>query len=160
MVNGDRSITLNSRFLFSDIEKARKVVSERFRKQHNIEEDDTVVFLAPGDTIIENDYCLDAFRMGYNEFIYKYSYPTSLSFYAPNKNKFRLVISLHKGTKSDQHIRSFISQNDFSTDVIIVTNENNEHFDAMSVNKYSNFRRLISEWYIMDRCSVVQLLCI
>jgi hypothetical protein len=79
-----------------DFEKARIKIGEQFRQKHNIQQDHTAVFLSPGDTVEENEYSLEAFSRGFNEFILKNSYPTSLSKYATPKSNFGLIISVHK----------------------------------------------------------------
>lgn len=136
---------LVSRFhSLDDVEKARLKVAEEFRKAHNLSSDNTLVFLAPGDTVEENTYCLEAFFKGYNEFIYKNSYPTSLSHYAPPKSNFKLVISLHKGTDSEAYVREYLKNSNIETELIVVTNENNEHFDAICVRNFPNKKSLLN----------------
>lgn len=132
----ENSILVSRYNSLDDIEKARKKVSEDFRKLHNLSSENTLVFFAPGDTVEENVYTLEAFIRGYNEFILKNSYPSSLSHYAPPKSNFKLVITLHKGTESELYVREYLKTSNIETDVIIVTNENNEHFDAICVNNF------------------------
>lgn len=132
----DKSILLSRDHSLYDIEEAREIISKQYRSKHGIKDNDTVVFFAPGDTQGETDYTLEEFRKGFNEFIYKYSYPTSIISYSPKKSAFKLVVSLHKGTKSEQLIRDFIASNEFVTDVIIVTNENNEHYNSMCASDF------------------------
>lgn len=119
-----------------DSETARERISEAFRKAHGIDSEDTVVYFAPGDTIGENEYTLEDFRKGYNEFIYKYSYPTSLSQYAPKKSCFKLIVSIHKGTESEKFIQDFIQGSEFATDVIFVNNEDNSHFRGICASDF------------------------
>lgn len=133
----ENSIMISRFHSLEDIEKARTKVSEEFRKENNLTPENTLVFFAPGDTIEENVYCLEAFIKGYNEFVYKNSYPTSLSHYAPPKSNFKLVVSLHKDTSSENYVREYLKTSKIETDVIIVTNENNQHFDAICVRKIS-----------------------
>lgn len=120
---------------FADIEKAKIKVGENFRQKHNISADDTVVFFSPGNTILENEYTLEAFRRGYNEFIFRNSAPNSLSVHAPPKSAFKLIVSVHKGTNSEKYVRDFLKKNHYETEVIVVTNEGNEHYDSICVNK-------------------------
>ncbi len=42
------SILMSREYSLDDIERSRKVLSKQFREKHNIEEDHTVVFFAPG----------------------------------------------------------------------------------------------------------------
>lgn len=132
----ENSILASREHSMEDFEKARSKISEEFRNKHNIKPDHTVVFLAPGDTVQENEYTLEAFRRGYNEFILKNSYPSSLSHYAPPKSNFRLVVSVSKGTKSEEYVRKFFKDFGTETDLIIVTNEDNEHFDAICASDF------------------------
>jgi hypothetical protein len=132
----ENSLLASREHSMDDFEKARIKIGEQFRQKHNIQQDHTVVFLAPGDTIEENEYTLEAFRRGFNEFILKNSYPTSLSNYAPPKGNFKLVVSLHKGTQSEKYIRKFLEENQYETDVIIVTNEGNEHYDSICASDF------------------------
>ena len=135
----ENSIMISRNHSLDDIEKARNKVAEDFRAKYDLNSENTLVFFAPGDTLEENQYTLEAFFKGYNEFILKNSYPTSLSHYAPPKNSFRLVISLHKGTESEIYVRDYLQKSNIETDVIIVTNESNEHFDAICVRNFFIF---------------------
>jgi hypothetical protein len=130
----ENSIMISRNHSLDDIEKARNKVAEEFRIKYGLNSDNTLVFFAPGDTIEETEYTLEAFLKGYNEFILKNSYPTSLSHYAPPKNSFKLVISIHQGTSSEKFVRDYLQKSILETDVIVVTNEDNEHFDAICVN--------------------------
>jgi hypothetical protein len=129
----ENSIMVSRNHSLDHIERARMKIAEEFRKNHGFNAENTLVFFAPGDTLEENVYTLEAFIKGYNEFILKNSYPTSLSHYAPPKSQFKLVVSLHKDTNSEQFVRNYLKTSNIETDVIIVTNENNEHFDAICV---------------------------
>ena len=110
-----------------------------------------------GNTIYENTFCLEAFRLGYKEFILQNSYPTSLSHYAAPKSSFKLVITIQKDTESEQYIRNYLSKHEFETDYVVVTNEDNEHFDAICVSYFKlNYSRLLtSDMFIMDKWLVV-----
>lgn len=132
----ENSVLASRDHSYDHIEKARVKVGEMFRDKHGLSSDATLVFLSPGDTVEENEYTMEPFRRGYNEFILKNSYPTSLSHYAPPKNMFKLVISVHKGTQSEETVRNFLKENQFETDVIVVTNEDNEHFDAICASDF------------------------
>jgi hypothetical protein len=132
----ESSILASREHSLDDIEKARSKLRDQFRAKYNIDNEGTVVFLSPGNTKKENEYTLEAFRKAYNEFIFRHSYPTSLSHYAPPKNMFKLVVSVHKGTESENYVRNFLQNSEFQTDVLVVTNEDNEHFDAMCASDF------------------------
>ena len=119
-----------------DIETARKNVADKFKEKHNIDKNATLVFFAPGNTEGENEYSLDSFRKGYNEFLYKYTSPGSLSRGAPSKDMFKLVVSVHSNTDSAIYVREYIKNNKFESQVIIVSDENNEHYDAMCASEF------------------------
>ena len=76
-----------------EIMKQRKAV----RQQYNISDDSVVMFVAPGSEEGEANFCIDACRNGIQQFILKYSSPTSLSSKAAHNSKFVTVISLLKG---------------------------------------------------------------
>jgi hypothetical protein len=42
------------------------------------------------------------------------------------------VISVHKGSPAEQYVRDFVRDNEWLGKVVIVTNENNEHINAMA----------------------------
>lgn len=132
----ENSILASREHSLDHIEKCRLKIRELFRNQHKIDPEATVVFFAPGNTILENKYTLEAFRRGYNEFVLKHSYPSSLSHYAPPKSMFKIVISIPKGTESESYIQEFLKTAEFESDVILVTNENNEHFDAICASDF------------------------
>lgn len=132
-IKDDSTVIMSRKHSVENIERARLKVSAAFRNKHKINETDTVIFFAPGNTKFENKFCLEAFRLGYKEFILQNSYPTSLSHYAAPKSAFKLVISIQKDTESEQFVRSYLNESPFETDIIVVTNENNEHFNAMCV---------------------------
>lgn len=135
----EKSILLSRDHALFDIEHAREKVSSEFRRKYQIDEEATVVFFSPGDTISENDYTLEEFRKGYNEFIYKYSSPSSIIPYSPSRSNFKLIVSLHKNTSSEGYVKDYLasSKNNFLTEVIIVTNdENNSHFKAMCASDF------------------------
>ena len=132
----DKSILLSRFHSYEDIEEAREILSSKFREKYDIKEEDTCIFFAPGDTIGENEYTLEEFRKGFNEFIFKYSYPSSIIQYAPKRSAFKLIVSLHKGTESEKYVKDFINSNEFATQLIVVTNEDNEHYSAMCASDY------------------------
>ena len=137
----ENSILVSRENRLEDVETARERISDKFREKHNISKEDTVIFFAPGDTKNENEYTLNEFIKGYNEFIYKYSAPTALSPYAPSRSSFKLVISLHKDTESEKYINDFLKNNknneyEIKTDYIIVSNEDNNHYRAICASDF------------------------
>ncbi len=62
----------------------------------------------------------------------KYSSPTSLSPKAPGLETYTTVISIQRGSEAEQYIRQFISEKEWLGKVILVSNEDNEHFNAMA----------------------------
>jgi hypothetical protein len=67
----ENSIYVSREHSLDHIERARMKIRDEFRQKHNIENDASVIFLAPGNTIFENEYTMEAFRRGYNEFVLK-----------------------------------------------------------------------------------------
>jgi len=51
---------------------------------------------------------MDTARKGIKEFILKYSSPTSLSPKAPPVDNYYTVISVHKGSESEQYVKEFL----------------------------------------------------
>lgn len=74
---------------------------------------------------------MDSVRKGIKEFLLKYSSPTSLSPKAPPLEHYTTVISIHKGSEGEVFIRNFLNENEWHGRLIVVTNEGNEHLDAM-----------------------------
>ena len=61
----------------------------------------------------------------------KYSAPTSLSPKARPLDNFVTVISTHAGSAGEQYIKEYVQERGWTGNVIWVTNESNEHLDAM-----------------------------
>lgn len=133
----DESLFVNRKFFAADLERSIDQVREQFRAKHNIpKEGGTVVFFAPGNEKSEAEFCMENVRKGVKEFILKYSSPTSLSPKAPPVDNYVTVISVHKGTESEQYVRDFLKEKEWYGRVIIVTNEGNEHIDAMAASDF------------------------
>lgn len=90
----DESLYINKNFFAADLEKGISQVRDRFRQQHNIDKNATVVFFNPGNEKNEAEFCVENVRKGIKEFILKYSSPTSLSPKAPPVENYVTVISL------------------------------------------------------------------
>lgn len=118
---------------FADIEEAKKEVGSAFRTKHGISPEGVVVFFAPGDTVAEYEYSFEAFKRGYNDFINKNSYPTSLSHYAAPRENFTLVISTHSTSSAADWFKTNYVENEYLSKVILVDERNNEHYNAMCV---------------------------
>lgn len=132
----DHSIIISRENSLYDIETAKTKVGDNFREKYNIQKNATVIFFAPGNTIGESEYSLEDFRKGYNEFISKYSYPSSLSTNAPSKDLFKLIVSVQKDSENEKEIRDFISGAHFESNVQIVTDEHNQHFEAICASDF------------------------
>lgn len=61
----------------------------------------------------------------------KYSAPTSLSAKARPLENFVTVISLHSGSEGEKYVREFLRTTEWYGKVIFVSNDDNQHFDAM-----------------------------
>src|SRR6185437_11644601 len=64
----------------------------------------------------------------------KYSAPTSLSLKAPPLENYTTVISVHKGSEAERYVNSCLADKEWFGRVVMVTNEGNEHFDAMAAS--------------------------
>jgi len=132
----EKSIIVSRHNHLNDIENARLNISEKFKEKKNIDRNATCVFFAPGNTIGETEYSLEDFRKGYNEFINKYTYPSSILTNAPPKDMFKLIVSVEKGSDCEVKIREFIQGSKYESEVIIVDNSNNEHYEAMCASEF------------------------
>lgn len=132
----DHSLFLARDNALYDIEEARLKVAQKFKEKHGISQNSTVVFFAPGNSIGESEFSLEDFRKGYNEFISKYSYPSSLSSNAPPKENFKLVVSVHKNSEAENTIRDFMLNSSFETEVIFVSDEDNSHYAGMCASDF------------------------
>lgn len=77
---------------------------------------------------------MDSVRRGIKEFILKYSSPTSLSPKSPPKEHYTTVLSLEKGSPAEKYVNDFLKEKEWTGRLIIVTNENNEHINAMAAS--------------------------
>ena len=117
----------------SEIEKIiEKNVRPEWRAKHNIPDDATVVFVAPGNEPDEAAFSMVNVQRGIKEFMLKYSSPTSLSPSAPPASKFYTVISTHKGTKGEEWVQDYLAEHEWHGHIIFVTEEENEHISAMA----------------------------
>lgn len=79
----------------------------------------------------ETDFCLENARRGIKEFLLKYSAPTSLSLKAAPLDKFVTIISVQSGSEGEAEVRQFLENSEWLGRVVVVTDQDNEHFDAM-----------------------------
>ena len=95
-----------------------------------------MIFYAPGNELKEAQFTAEATRKGVREFLLKYSAPTSLSPKARPLDNFVTVISTHAGSPGEQYTREFVRESEWMGKVIFVTNEGNEHLNAMCAADY------------------------
>lgn len=133
----DDHLLTNRRYFASDMEKAIEEIKNKFRAKHNIKSDAHVIFLAPGNEKNEVEFCIENLRKGVKEFLLKYSSPTSLSPKAlPLDGNFVTILSLHKGSEGEEYAKNYIRDNDWTGKLIVVTNEENQHYDAMASSNF------------------------
>ena len=96
-----------------------------------------MIFIAPGNEKSEVEFCLENLRKGVKEFLLKYSSPTSLSPKAlPLDGNFVTVLSLHKGSDGEEYAKNYIRDHEWTGKLVIVTNEYNQHYDAMASSNF------------------------
>lgn len=95
-----------------------------------------MIFYAPGNELKEAQFTAENTRKGIREFLLKYSAPTSLSPKARPLDNFVTVISVHAGSPGEQYIREFVKGSDWHGKVVFVTNEENEHLNAMCASDF------------------------
>ena len=125
---------VNKKYFSSDMEHAIQGVRTQFRSKYNLPQEGTVIFFAPGNEVKEAEFCLENVRKGIKEFLLKYSSPTSLSPKAPGLENYSTIISVHKGSEAEIYIRDFVKEKEWLGKVIIITNEDNEHINAMAAS--------------------------
>lgn len=130
----DFSIQLNNKWFAGDLDVAIQKVRANFRNKHQIDDDSTVIFFAPGNEKNEATFCFESVRRGVEEFLLKYSAPTSLSPVAKPLDKFHTIISLEKGSNAEKYVRELLEERGWKGNFTIVTDQNNEHFDAMAAS--------------------------
>eukprot|EP00352_Strombidinopsis_acuminata_P007470 CAMPEP_0176366870 /NCGR_PEP_ID=MMETSP0126-20121128/21482_1 /TAXON_ID=141414 ORGANISM="Strombidinopsis acuminatum, Strain SPMC142" /NCGR_SAMPLE_ID=MMETSP0126 /ASSEMBLY_ACC=CAM_ASM_000229 /LENGTH=500 /DNA_ID=CAMNT_0017724463 /DNA_START=72 /DNA_END=1574 /DNA_ORIENTATION=- len=130
----ENSLFVNKRYFATDMEKAIDNIRHSFRERNGIDQDATVIFFAPGNEANEAEFCCQNMRRGVKEFLLKYSAPTSLSPKAEPMKNFTTVISLHKGSEGEKYVRDFLKENEWTGNVVFVSNEENEHINAMAAS--------------------------
>ena len=89
------------------------------------------MFVAAGNELNEAEFAAENIRKGIKEFLLKYSAPTSLSPKARPMDNFVTVISTHAGSEGEKYLKDHVRENEWLGRVIFVTNEDNEHYNAM-----------------------------
>lgn len=100
----------------------------QFRAKHKIDDSDFVIFFSPGNRDTEVEWSFDHVQKGIDEFLLKYSAPTSLSPIAAPLEKFHVVISIDETSESAQMIRDKIDQSVWRCNYTVV----DDHIDAMA----------------------------
>lgn len=133
----DDYLLVNKRYFAADIEKGVENIRTDFRAKHNIKKDAYAVFLAPGNEASEAEFSMENLRKGVKEFLLKFSAPTSLSPKAlPLEDNFVTIISTHSGSDGEKWVKDYLASNQWHGRLIHVTNEGNEHFDAMAASDF------------------------
>merc|ERR1719329_877408 len=131
------SLMTNTRYFASDMERAIESIRHKFRESNNISANAYSIFLAPGNEVAEAEFCMENLRKGVKEFLLKFSAPTSLSAKAlPLEGNFVTVISTHKGSAGEKYVEEYLRNNQWHGKLIHVTNEGNEHYDAMAASDF------------------------
>ena len=131
MSDDQNELHISKKYFASDLEKGITNIRSSWRAENGLSEDTTVIFFAPGNERTEAEFCIENVRRGIKEFLLKYSAPTSLSPKALPLENFATVISLHSGSEGEQYVREYLRQNKWHGKLIIVTEEGNEHYNAM-----------------------------
>lgn len=125
------SLLTSNKYFASELEKGITHIRDVFRQKNSLNDDQTVIFFAPGNERNEAEFSTENARRGIKEFLLKYSAPTSLSAKARPLDNFVTVISLHSGSEGEKYVREYLKENPWHGKIIFVSNEDNEHLDAM-----------------------------
>lgn len=126
-----KSLLTSKRYFASELETGIDKIRQEWREAHNMSEDQTVIFFAPGNEKVEAEFSMETARKGVKEFLLKYSAPTSMSAKALPLANFTTVISLHAGSEGEKYVREYLAENPWHGQVVFVSNEDNQHLDAM-----------------------------
>lgn len=118
------------------MEKSIEKIRSQFRESHQIEQNAHAIFIAPGNEKAEVEFCMENLRKGVKEFLLKFSAPTSLSPKALPMDHFVTIISVHEGSEGEAWVRQYLQENQWTGRVVIVTNKDNEHYDAMAASDF------------------------
>lgn len=122
---------VSKKYFSTDTEKAIQEIRTNWRAENGMNDDQTVIFFAAGNELKEAKFTAESARKGIREFLLKYSAPTSLSPKARPLDNFVTVISVHAGSPGEQFIREYVRESEWHGKVVFVTNEDNEHLNAM-----------------------------
>lgn len=133
----DDYLLVNKRYFAIDVEKGVEKIRTDFRGKHGIKPEAYSIFIAPGNEKAEAEFCMENLRKGVKEFLLKYSSPTSLSPKAlPLEDNFVTIISTHKGSEGEKYVEEYLRSNQWHGKLIHVTNEGNEHYNAMAASDF------------------------
>ena len=133
----DDYLLVAKRYFAIDVEKGVESLRAEFRAKHNIKPEAFIIFIAPGNETSEAEFCMENLRKGVKEFLLKFSAPTSLSSKAlPLEGNFVTVISTHKGSDGEKYVQEYLRSNQWHGKLIQVTNEGNQHYDAMAASDF------------------------
>ena len=121
----------SKKYMAADLEKGVENIRSKWREAHQLPDDQTVIFFAPGNEAVEAEFTMETVRRGVKEFLLKYSAPTSMSAKARPSSSFTTVISLQRGSEGEKAAREYLNNHPWHGQVIFVSDENNAHFDAM-----------------------------
>ena len=130
----ENSISLSKGYFAGDLEASIQKLKASFRSKHEIDDDSTVIFFAPGNEHNEAIFSYDTVRRGVEEFLLKYSSPTSLSPIAKPLEKFHTIISVEEGSSVENFIHQQLQEYGWKGKITVVTSSNNEHINAMAAS--------------------------
>lgn len=125
------SLMTSNKFFASELEKGVEHIRTQWREKNQLNDDQTVIFFAAGNERSEAEFSTENARRGVKEFLLKYSAPTSMSAKARPLDNFVTVISVHSGSEGEKFVREHLREHQWYGKVIFVSNDNNEHIDAM-----------------------------
>ena len=128
--DGDE-LYISKRYFATEAEKAIQDIRDSWREKQGLSDDNTLIFVAPGNEIEEATFCAENIRKGVKEFLLKYSAPTSMSPKARPVDSFVTVISTHAGSPGEKYMKEFVAKSEWLGKVIFVDNTENQHLDAM-----------------------------
>ena len=117
---GPETVSISKRHFASQLEAAVTHSRTQFREAHGMSEDTTLVFVNLGNQAQEVEWCYENVRKGVDEFLLKYSAPTSLSPIAKPKDKFHTVISVQNGSSGKAKFEQLLSERDWAGDYTVV----------------------------------------
>ncbi len=128
------------------MEKIVANVRQNYRKRMGIPEDGITLFFSPGNELSEAVFCMDEGRRGIEEFIKKYSAPTSLEPRALPSTHFTTILSIQRGSNSSSpkligdsanYVKEFVKTQGWPGRLLLQENSGMKHLDAMCVRYLS-----------------------